>query len=228
MKDNREKLNIYSILAIFMLITIVVSASFAFLGKFNLDLNGSVAVNINASAPGNISFVTSSSDLNLQVPAANMTDFDSNNTVAIAENFATINVSLLGTSDFSTRCTYDVVFEYDLSSNIYGVSPTTKTSGANKEITFEVEGPTGTSNPFVEETNIDYSTSKGWIAKTSTTGARIKLVTGATITNNGGTESTQTFKVTARYYNLDAFQSQLAGKAFTGKIYADNLNCEGT
>lgn len=226
MKDNREKLNIYSILAIFMLITIVVSASFAFLGKFNLDLNGSVAVNINASAPGNTSFVTSSSDLNLQVPAANMTDFDSNNTVAIAENVATINVSLLGTSDVTTRCTYDVVFEYDLSSNIYGQSPTTKTSNANKEITFEVEGPTGSDNPFGGEANIDYNTSKGWIAKTSTTGAKIKLVTGARITNNGGTQSTQTFKITARYYNLNANQSQLAGKAFTGKIYAENLKCE--
>ena len=223
---NNIKINIYSIIALLILVVVVVSATFAFFGSFNTNLNGNVVVNINAVSPGNSSFTTSSSTLNLQVPGANMTNFDSNNTVAVAENTATINVSLLGTTNISTRCTYDIAFEYNSSSNVYGQSPTTKTSNANKEITFEVEGPTGSDNPFGGEANIDYNTSKGWIAKTSTTGAKIKLVTGARITNNGGTQSTQTFKITARYYNLNANQSQLAGKAFTGKIYAENPVCE--
>ena len=223
----KNKVSIYSSIAIVILIVVVTSAAFAFFGSFSENLNGNVAVNIQTVSPGESSLVSSSAVLNLQVPAANMSSLVSNNVTAAAESSATMNVTLTGETGVSTRCTYDIVFEYSINSNIYGQSPTTKTSNANKEITFEVEGPTGTSNPFGAETNIDYDTSKGWIAKTSTTGAKIKLATGARITNNGGTSNTQSWKVTARYYNLEVSQDQLIGKNFAGKIYAENPVCEG-
>ena len=223
----KNKVSIYSSIAIVILIVVVTSAAFAFFGSFSENLNGNVAVNIQTVSPGESSLVSSSAVLNLQVPAANMSSLVSNNVTAAAESSATMNVTLTGETGVSTRCTYDIVFEYSINSNIYGQSPTTKTSNANKEITFEVEGPTGTSNPFGAETNIDYDTSKGWIAKTSTTGAKIKLATGARITNNGGTSNNQSWKVTARYYNLEVSQDQLIGKNFAGKIYAENPVCEG-
>ena len=226
MKD-KVKVNIYSIFAIVMLLIIVVSAAFAYFGSFNENLNGNIAVNINAASPGSSSLVSDSSILNLFVPSGNMSEIVANNRVAAAENSAILNVTLTGSSELSTRCTYDIVFEYDLNSSVYGQSPTIKTSGADKEITFEVEGPIGETNPFGAETNIDYDIAKGWIAKTSTKGAKIKLATGARITNNSSTPNTQSWKITARYYNLEVSQSQLDSKNFVGKVYAENPVCEG-
>ena len=226
MKD-KVKVNIYSIFAIVMLLIIVVSAAFAYFGSFNENLNGNIAVNINAASPGSSSLVSDSSILNLFVRSGNMSEIVANNRVAAAENSAILNVTLTGSSELSTRCTYDIVFEYDLNSSVYGQSPTIKTSGADKEITFEVEGPIGETNPFGAETNIDYDIAKGWIAKTSTKGAKIKLATGARITNNSSTPNTQSWKITARYYNLEVSQSQLDSKNFVGKVYAENPVCEG-
>ena len=223
----KNKVSIYSSIAIVILIVVVTSAAFAFFGSFSENLNGNVAVNIQTVSPGESSLVSSSAVLNLQVPAANMSQLASKDYVAAAESSAVINISLSGESDVSTRCTYDIVFEYNTNSNIYGQSPTTKTADAEYEITFEVEGPIAETNPFGIETNIDYNTSKGWIAKTSTTGAKIKLATGARITNNGGTPNTQSWKVIARYYNIKKSQDQLIGKNFAGKIYAENPVCEG-
>lgn len=131
MKD-KVKVNIYSIFAIVMLLIIVVSAAFAYFGSFNENLNGNIAVNINAASPGSSSLVSDSSILNLFVPSGNMSEIVANNTVAAAENSAILNVTLTGSSELSTRCTYDIVFEYDLNSSVYGQSPTTKTSGADK------------------------------------------------------------------------------------------------
>ena len=227
MKD-KVKVNIYSIFAIVMLLIIVVSAAFAYFGSFNENLNGNIAVNINAASPGSSSLVSDSSILNLFVPSGNMSEIVANNRVAAAENSAILNVTLTGSSELSTRCTYDIVFEYDLNSSVYGQSPTIKTSGADKEITFEVEGPIGETNPFGAETNIDYDIAKGWIAKTSTKGAKIKLATGARITNNSSIPNTQSWKITARYYNLEVSQSQLDSKNFVGKVYAENPVCDGT
>ena len=226
--EKSAKAKVYSILAIMFLIVAVSVGTFAYFGSFVTNLNSNMVVNINAASPGNSSLVTSSAVLNLQVPSTNMSELMANNVVAAAESSAILNVTLTGSTGISTRCTYDIVFEYSSNSNVYGQSPTTKTSGADKEITFEVEGPTGTSNPFGGEANIDYDTSKGWIAKTSTTGAKIKLASGVRITNNSNMPSAQVWKITARYYNLKVSQEQLAGKGFVGKIYAENPVCNGT
>lgn len=225
--EERAKAKVYTIITIVVLIVAVSVATFAYFGSFSENLTSNVAVNINAASPGDSSLVTSSAILNLQVPAKNMSKLSANEMVAAAESSAVLNVTLTGTADISTRCTYDIVFEYNTNSNIYGVSPTTKTSDAEKEITFEVEGPVGETNPFGGETNIDYNTAKGWIAKTSTTGAKVKLASGVRITNNSTKPSVQVWKVTARYYNLEVSQEQLAGKNFGGKIYAENSVCEG-
>ncbi|MGN1379534.1 MAG: hypothetical protein ACI4XR_03980 [Bacilli bacterium] len=223
MIEKKEKVK--SIIAIIILIVIVSAATFAYFGAFSADLTNNVAVNISSSAPGDTTFTTSSAVLELNVPSESMFETNANNNEAVASNSAVLNVSLIGTqSNVSTICTYDIVFEYDTSSNVYGISPTTKTSGIDKEITFEVSSPSGT-NHFQTEKNIDYNTSNGWTASTSTTGAKITLVSDATILITSGLTRTQSYTVTARYYNLSAFQGQLAGKSFVGKIYVSNYDC---
>ena len=218
-----EKSKITKSLAVFasvLLIIIIGVASFAYFGTFNVNLNNNVAVNINSSSPGNATFTSNASQLNLQVPAANMSFTVANNNVAAAENTAFLDVTLTGSSNLLTTCTYDIVYEYDAGSNVYGQGTTTKTSGATKEITIEVNGMNG-NNHFATETNFDHANIQSYYDSIN---KYYKLVEGATI-QSLGTEQSVRWKITGRYYNLTASQAQLGGKNFTGKIYAISKGC---
>ena len=218
-----DKSKITKSLAVFasvLLIIIIGVASFAYFGTFNVNLNNNVAVNINSSSPGNATFTSNATQLNLQVPAANMSFTVANNTVAAKEDTAFLDVILTGSANLLTTCTYDIVYEYDAGSNVYGQGTTTKTSGATKEITIEVNGMNG-NNHFATETNFDYASIQSYYDSTN---KYYKLVEGATIKSLGSTQSVR-WKITGRYYNLEASQSQLDGKNFTGKIYAISKGC---
>ena len=152
-KNNNVK--IMRVLASMLLLVIVITASFTYFGSFNVNLNNNVAVNVNSVSPGDGTFISNATQLNLQVPAANMSSTSSNNTAA-AENTAALTVSLTsGSTEIETTCTFDIYYEYT-GSNYYGVSPNTKTSGVAKEITMTVKTPSGTSN-FSNETNLPWS-----------------------------------------------------------------------
>ena len=218
-----DKSKITKSLAVFasvLLIIIIGVASFAYFGTFNVNLNNNVAVNINSSSPGNATFTSTATQLNLQVPAANMSFTVANNTVAAKEDTAFLDVTLTGSSNLLTTCTYDIVYAYDAGSNVYGQGTTTKTSGATKEITIEVNGMNGNNN-FAVETNFDHANIQSYYDSTN---KYYKLVEGATI-KSLGTEQSVRWKITGRYYNLDVSQAQLGGKNFTGKIYAISKGC---
>ena len=218
-----DKSKITKSLAVFasvLLIIIIGVASFAYFGTFNVNLNNNVAVNINSSSPGNATFTSNATQLNLQVPAANMSFTAANNTVAAKEDTAFLDVTLTGSQNLLTTCTYDIVYEYDAGSNVYGQGTTTKTSGATKEITIEVNGMNG-NNHFATETNFDHANIQSYYDSAN---KYYKLVEGATIKSLGSTQSVR-WKITGRYYNLDVSQAQLGGKNFTGKIYAISKGC---
>ena len=218
-----EKSKITKSLAVFasvLLIIIIGVASFAYFGTFNVNLVNNVAVNINSSSPGDATFTSNATQLNLQVPAANMSFTVANNTVAAKEDTAFLDVTLTGSSNLLTTCTYDIVYEYDAGSNVYGQGTTTKTSGATKEITIEVNGMNG-NNHFATETNFDYASIQSYYDSAN---KYYKLVEGATIKSLGSTQSVR-WKIIGRYYNLNVSQAQLGGKNFTGKIYAISKGC---
>ena len=218
-----EKSKITKSLAVFasvLLIIIIGVASFAYFGTFNVNLVNNVAVNINSSSPGNATFTSTATQLNLQVPAANMSFTVANNEVAAKEDTAFLDVTLTGSANLLTTCTYDIVYEYDAGSNVYGQGTTTKTSGATKEITIEVNGMNG-NNHFATETNFDHANIQSYYDNTN---KYYKLVEGATIKSLGSTQSVR-WKIIGRYYNLDVSQAQLGGKNFTGKIYAISKGC---
>ena len=212
--EKNINVKIMGVFASILLLFIVITASFAYFGSFDVNLNNNVAVNINAVSPGDATFISSATQLNLQVPAANMSQTASNNEVAAASNTATLTVNLTGAANLLTTCTYDIVYEYDSTSNVYGKSPTTK--NGNKEITLQVSNVNGTNN-FANEKNFDFDSS--W------TNNKRTLVSGATISSNG-TLTTQNISITGKYYNLTIPQTSIEGKAFTGKIYVTNHSCE--
>ena len=219
MEKNKIKKSV-AVFATTLIVVIVGVASFAYFGTFDVNLINNVAVNINSSSPGNATFISNATQLNLQVPAANMSYTAANNTVAAKEDTAYLDVTLTGSPNLLTTCTYDIVYEYDSGSNVYGQGTTTKTSGAEKEITMEVNGMNG-NNHFAEETNFDYANIQGYYDSAN---KYYKLVENATI-KSLGTEQSVRWKIIGRYYNLEASQSQLGGQAFTGKIYAISKGC---
>ena len=211
--EKNINVKIMGVFASILLLFIVITASFAYFGSFDVNLNNNVAVNINAVSPGDATFISNATQLNLQVPAANMSQTASNNEIAAASNTATLTVNLTGAANLLTTCTYDIVYEYDAESNVYGKSPTTK--NGDKEITLQVSNVNGTNN-FVNEKNFDYDSSWSGLKRT--------LVSGATIESNG-TLTTQNISITGKYYNLTIPQTSIEGKAFTGKIYVTNHSC---
>ena len=219
---KNKKSNTILIIQGVLFIILIIGAAYAYLGTFNINLNNNVAVNINSTSPGNLSFIASSTQLNLQVPDASMAQYNANNTVAAKEDTGFVDITLTGAEGFLTTCSYDLVYEYNTNSDIYGKTVPV-TTDATKEITIEVNGMNG-NNHFATETNFNFDTSKGWSNATSTKGAKVTLVTGATL-KSLGTEQSVRWKVTGRYYNLDLNQYALSGKSFTGKIYVENVNC---
>ena len=211
--EKNINIKIMGVFASILLLFIVITASFAYFGSFDVNLNNNVAVNINAVSPGDATFISNATQLNLQVPAANMSQTASNNEIAAASNTATLTVNLTGAANLLTTCTYDIVYEYDSTSNVYGKSPTTK--NGNKEITLQVSNVNGTNN-FVNEKNFDFDSSWSGLKRT--------LVSGATISSNGSL-TTQNISITGKYYNLTIPQTSIEGKAFTGKIYVTNHSC---
>ena len=211
--EKNINVKIMGVFASILLLFIVITASFAYFGSFDVNLNNNVAVNINAVSPGDATFISNATQLNLQVPAANMSQTASNNEIAAASNTATLTVNLTGAANLLTTCTYDIVYEYDSTSNVYGKSPTTK--NGNKEITLQVSNVNGTNN-FANEKNFDFDSSWSGLKRT--------LVSGATISSNG-TLTTQNISITGKYYNLTIPQTSIEGKAFTGKIYVTNHSC---
>ena len=219
---KNKKSNTILIIQGVLFIILIIGAAYAYLGTFNINLNNNVAVNINSTSPGNLSFIANSTQLNLQVPDNSMTKYNANNNVAAKEDTGFVDITLTGAEGFLTTCSYDLVYEYNTNSDIYGKTVPV-TTGATKEITIEVNGMNG-NNHFATETNFNFDTSKGWSNATSTKGAKVTLVTGATLKSLGSEQSTR-WKVTGRYYNLDLNQYALSGKSFTGKIYVENVNC---
>ena len=142
--------------------------------------------------------------------------------VLAAESTANMNISLTsGSAGVSITCNYNVYYEYS-GSNVYGATATPKTTGATKEITMQVTASVGGTNNYSTETNFDTGNGKTWTSNKAT------LITGATITNASTTATTQTLSFTMRFYNFNANQNALAGKPFTGKIYAEKTNCTST
>ncbi len=162
---NKE--NIITGVILVVIIALFSIASFAFLGSFKKQLNN-VDVNIIAENVNNTYFnVTNNVSFALDVDPSMMSE--ASNGTYVAENTATLDVSINpALNGLSVKCTYDIIFEYDSSSNIYGVSPTPVTSGADKELTLQIVGPNGTSNYF-EEKNFNLTSR----SKTVVSGAEI-------------------------------------------------------
>ena len=216
---NKSNIKLLSIVASVMLLIIVVGASFAYFGTYKEDID-KYKINITIDQFAKATFVTKDANLNLSVSKKDMVAYEAG--TKAAENSANLNVVLTsGNPNVKVTCTYDIYYEYDANSSIYGVSPTPVTDSSLKELTLKAVGSTGTNN-YADEKNFNYDTS--W---TQNPYKRL-IVKGASITDATKNGTTDTWNFNMTFYNLDADQNKLAGKTFAGTFYVDkdSIQCD--
>ena len=216
---NKSNIKLLSIVASIMLLIIVVGASFAYFGTYKENID-KYKINITIDQFAKATFVTKDANLNLSVSKKDMVAYEAG--TKAAENSANLNVVLTsGNPNVKVTCTYDIYYEYDTNSSIYGVSPTPVTDSSLKELTLKAVGSTGTNN-YADEKNFNYDTS--W---TQNPYKRL-IVKGASITDATKNGTTDTWNFNMAFYNLDADQNKLAGKTFAGSFYVDkdSIQCD--
>ena len=216
---NKSNIKLLSIVASVMLLIIVVGASFAYFGTYKENID-KYKINITIDQFAKATFVTKDANLNLSVSKKDMVAYEAG--TKAAENSANLNVVLTsGNPNVKVTCTYDIYYEYDTNSSIYGVSPTPVTDSSLKELTLKALGSTGTNN-YADEKNFNYDTN--W---TQNPYKRL-IVKGASITDATKNGTTDTWNFNMAFYNLDADQNKLAGKTFAGTFYVDkdSIQCD--
>ena len=216
---NKSNIKLLSIVASVMLLIIVVGASFAYFGTYKENID-KYKINITIDQFAKATFVTKDANLNLSVSKKDMVAYETG--TKAAENSANLNVVLTsGNPNVKVTCTYDIYYEYDTNSSIYGVSPTPVTDSSLKELTLKALGSTGTNN-YADEKNFNYDTN--W----TTNPYKRLIVKDASITDATKNGTTDTWKFNMAFYNLDADQNKLAGKTFAGSFYVDkdSIQCD--
>ena len=205
--ENKKKIIIISI-AVTLILAIAIS--FGYLGIFNIDLNNVMNVNITANKIDNAVLDTNTTNFSITVEPYNMTEETS--TTYIASNTSTLNVSLdANTTKTGVTCTYDIIFNYDSSSDKY----TSKTKGTFKEFTLQVIGPEVGNNEFMSE---DDFPSKN-----------MTVVKNAKISNSKkGSPSVHNWTINTKFYNLAFDQSNLINKTYKGTFKVANVTCYQT
>lgn len=205
--ENKKKIIIISI-AVTLILAIAIS--FGYLGIFNIDLNNVMNVNITANKIDNAVLDTNTTNFSITVDPYNMTEETS--TTYIASNTSTLNVSLdANTTKTGVTCTYDIIFNYDSSSDKY----TSKTAGTFKEFTLQVIGPEVGNNEFMSEDDFP--------------SANMTVVKNAKISNSKkGSPSVHNWTINTKFYNLAFDQSSLINKTYKGTFKVANVTCYQT
>ena len=205
--ENKKTIIIVSI-AVTLILAIAIS--FGYLGIFNIDLNKVMNVNITANKIDNAVLDTTTTNFSITVDPYNMTEETS--TTYIASNTSTLNVSLdANTTLTGVSCTYDIIFNYDSSSDKY----TSKTTGAFKEFTLQVIGPEVGNNEFMSEDDFP--------------SANMTVVKNAKISNSKkGNPSVHNWTINTKFYNLAFDQSNLINKTYKGTFKVANVTCYQT
>ena len=205
--ENKKKIIIVSI-AVTLILAIAIS--FGYLGIFNIDLNNVMNVNITANKIDNAVLDTTTTNFSITVDPYNMTEETS--TTYIATNTSTLNVSLdANTTKTGVTCTYDIIFNYDSSSDKY----TTKTAGTFKEFTLQVIGPEVGNNEFMSEDDFPSE--------------NMTVVKNAKISNSKkGSPSVHNWTINTKFYNLAFDQSNLINKTYKGTFKVANVTCYQT
>ena len=205
LKDKiiKNRVGILIFIGVLLVVTIIIGISYAYFFNIEIKNNNTISGNINtkyytfeSSGNSTLSLTINQSDLDMANASNDYSSF-------VSGNGGNINVSLNTNGLKKVYCSYDLVYE--------PVSAYTPSSGATnaglKE--FTLSGTSDKGNSFSE---IDVSGSSA-----------VTLVSGVKISTD--TNILENWSFTAKYYNLDVIQDNVAGKTFKGNIKVANTNC---
>lgn len=230
-----EKKNtlLLTVIAVATLLVAVVGATFAYFGSFQATVDGKAAVNVTTGNVQASTFITTGGTLSLNVPGSDMirgtggaTEVGSGNKTGNANLVVKLNYPDTATQ---MTCTYDIMFEYDKDSAIYGVEPTPVTADiTGNEFSYKLTPSEGIT---VEGAYVATSEKAFSVFSTAVNGSA-KLVAKGSITATGTTKETgpvtQSLSADVKFYNFPTIdQSALAGKTFSGSFYVkqDSVKC---
>ena len=205
LKDKiiKNRVGILIFIGILLVVTIIIGISYAYFFNIEIKNNNTISGNINtkyyvfeSSGNSTLSLTLNQSDLDMANASNDYSSF-------VSGNGGNINVSLNANGLKKVYCSYDLVYE--------PVSPYTKSEGATnaglKE--FTLSGTSDKGNSFNE---IEISGSN-----------KVTLISGVKISTD--TNILENWSFTAKYYNLDVIQDNVAGKTFKGNIKVANSSC---
>ena len=205
LKDKivKNRVGILIFIGVLLVVTIIIGISYAYFFNIEIKNNNTISGNINtkyytfeSSGNSTLSLTINQSDLDMANASNDYSSF-------VSGNGGNINVSLNTNGLKKVYCSYDLVYE--------PVSAYTPNSGAVsaglKE--FTLSGTSDKGNSFSE---IDVSGS-----------STVTLISGIKISTD--TNILEKWSFTAKYYNLDVIQDNVAGKTFKGNIKVANTNC---
>lgn len=214
-----EKKNtlLLTVIAVATLLVAVVGATFAYFGSFTTTVDNKAGVNVTTEAAKSSTFTTNSASLKLNVAGAEMLKGTGAATAVgtYSGDKAELSVSLTATdAKTKTTCTYDIYYQYDDGSAVYGAAATPVTTGTdNKEFTYTLTPSTGIT---VEATYAATEEKDFSVFSSATT--EVKVASGSIEVSND--TATQTLTANVKFYNFPTIdQTALAEKSFAGKFY---------
>ncbi len=214
-----EKKNtlLLTVIAVATLLVAVVGATFAYFGSFTTTVDNKAGVNVTTEAAKSSTFTTNSASLKLNVAGSEMLKGTGAATAVgtYSGDKAELSVSLTATDTATTTtCKYDIYFQYDDGSAVYGAAATPVTAGTdNKEFTYTLTPSTGIT---VEATYAATEEKDFSVFSSATT--EVKVASGSIAVSND--TATQTLTANVKFYNFPTIdQSALAEKSFAGKFY---------
>lgn len=214
-----EKKNtlLLTVIAVATLLVAVVGATFAYFGSFTTTVDNKAGVNVTTEAAKSSTFTTNSASLKLNVAGSEMLKGTGAATAVgtYSGDKAELSVSLTATdAATTTTCTYDIYYQYDDGSAVYGAAATPVTTGTdNKEFTYTLTPSTGIT---VEATYAATEEKDFSVFKDATT--EVKVASGSIAVSND--TATQTLTANVKFYNFPTIdQTVLAEKSFAGKFY---------
>ena len=205
LKDKiiKNRVGILIFIGVLLVVTIIIGISYAYFFNIEIKNNNTISGNINtkyytfeSSGNSTLSLTINQSDLDMANASNDYSSF-------VSGNGGNINVSLNTNGLKKVYCSYDLVY---VPSTAYTPSTGTVSAGLKE---FTLSGTSDKGNSFSE---IDVSGSS-----TVTLISDIKISTDTNILEK--------WSFTAKYYNLDVIQDNVAGKTFKGNIKVANTNC---
>ncbi len=202
------------IITVMVILSIIVIATYAYFATGLLNVSNVANLNV-VTERNNMVFDTLGGEMSLNVTAANMSESLSGNLAA--ENNTTLTVNFTPNTDYSMVCTYDIVYEWT-STDKY----TSHTTGVSSN-EFTIQG-TLASNAHVSEGTNSIKNEKD-LSTLSYTNYAATVVSEAQIDGTGSTTSTAVWTLSSKFYNVNADQSTLSGKTYSGRFKVANVSC---